>query len=125
MDRLLHQILKAARFLQVVSILGVDYLKEYLLHISLVRLVLHDLAELDPVDFGRYESLNLVEKTLLLRKNRLQSCGNLRGHEMLVDILVHPTESAAIFLVIDACRLFVSLEGVFALYADAATLQLV
>ena len=125
MDRLLHQILKAARFLQVISILGIDYLEKDLLYISLVCLVLHDLAELNPVDFGRYESLNLVEKTFLLRKYRLQSCGNLRGHKMLVDILIYAAESAAIFLVVDTRRLFVSLEVIFALYADAATLQLV
>ena len=101
MDRLLHQILKAARFLQVVSILGVDYLEKDLLHISLVCLVLHDLAELNPVDFSRYESLNFVEKTFLLRKYRLQGCCYLRGQKMLVDIFIHAAESAAIFLVVD------------------------
>ena len=86
---------------------------------------MHDLAELNSVDFGRYESLNLIKETLLLRKYRLQSCGYLRGHEMLVDILIYAAESAAIFLVVDTRRLFVSLEVIFALYADAATLQLV
>ena len=86
---------------------------------------MHYLAEFNPVDFGRYESLNLIKETLLLRKYRLQSCGYLRGHEMLVDILVHAAKSATIFLVVNTRRLFVSLEVIFALYADTATLQLV
>jgi len=47
--------------MQVVPILRVDDLKKDFLHIRLIRLVLDDLGELNPVHFCRYESLHLVK----------------------------------------------------------------
>ena len=65
-DRLVHQVLQPARLLQIARILRIHYLKEDLLHVSLIGLVLNDLGELYAVYFGRDEALHFVEKALLL-----------------------------------------------------------
>ena len=66
MQRLLHHVLQASRLLQIVCIFGIDYFKENLLDVSLVGLVLNDLAKLDAIDFRGYESLHFIEQILLL-----------------------------------------------------------
>ena len=86
MDRLIHKVLQAARLLQIACILRIDYLKQDLLHVSLVGLVLNDLRELYAVNFSCNEALHFVEKALLLGQNRLQSCSDLRGHQSMVHV---------------------------------------
>ena len=61
MQRVLHQVLKSIGCLQIIDILGIDYLKDYFLEVSLVGLVLNDLTELDSVYFGGDQSFKLVE----------------------------------------------------------------
>ena len=86
-DRLVHQVLQPARLLQIACILRIHYLKQDLLHVSLIGLVLNDLGELYAVDFGCNEALHFVEKALLLGQDWLQSCGDLRGHQGMVNVL--------------------------------------
>lgn len=73
--------------LKIVGIFGVDDLEEDLLHVCLVGLVLHDLAELNAVHLGRDQPLHLIEKVLLLTQDGLQGGGDLGGHESLVSCL--------------------------------------
>ena len=72
--------------MEVVGILGVDDLEEYLLDISLVGLILHDLAELDSVNFCRNESLHFIEETFLLGEDWLEYGGDLRGLQYGVEL---------------------------------------
>ena len=71
MDRFVHQVLQATGLLQLISILGIENLKQNLLHVRLISLILHDLTELYPINFGRHKPLYLVQKALLLGKDRL------------------------------------------------------
>ena len=53
-DRLLHQVLQAARLLKVIGVLRIENLKEDLLDVGLIGLVLDDLAEFYPVYFSSH-----------------------------------------------------------------------
>ena len=90
----MHQVLQAARLLELVGVLGVENLKQDLLHVRLIGLILHDLTELDPIDFGRHQPLYFVEKALLLGKDRLERGGYLGCEQDLVHGL------AAVILII-------------------------
>ena len=61
MDGLLHQVLEAAGSLQIVGVFRIYDFKQDFLDVRLVRLVLHDLAELNSINFGRHEALKLIE----------------------------------------------------------------
>ena len=98
MDRLLHEVLQTTRLLQIIRILSIDDFEEDLLHVCLIRLVLHDLAELNAVHLGRDKPLHLVEKVLLLAQDGLECRSDLGGHESFVSSLRSCCRLVAIFV---------------------------